>query len=253
MKEEKHPAVSVIMPLYNSEGFVSDAIRSVLEQRFSDWEMIIVDDGSTDSSVAICRGFADQDRRIRVIKLDRHSGPASARNTAIRIAAGRYIAFLDSDDFWHRNKLDLQLELFKQTGGALVYSAYERIDEKRRNKHKIISVPESIDYHGLLNATVIATVTAVYDTARVGKVMMPDIFKRQDYALWLKILRNGGKAYAVNEPLACLRKRAGSVSSNKLSAMRYTWMVYRQMEKLSLGRSAYHFANYAVRALIKNL
>jgi teichuronic acid biosynthesis glycosyltransferase TuaG len=252
MKEE-HPDVSVITPVHDSEKFISDAITSVLEQRFADWEMILVDDCSTDHSVEVCMGFAGQDRRIRVIKLDRHSGPAAARNTAIRAASGRYIAFLDSDDFWHRNKLDLQLELFKQTGCALVYSAYKIKDEKRRNKHKIILVPESIDYYGLLNATVIATVTAVYDTARVGKVMMPDILKRQDYALWLKILRNGGKAYAVNKPLACLRKRSGSVSSNKLSAMRYTWMVYRRIEKLSVGHSLYHFFNYAVRAFIKNL
>ncbi|MFO8088286.1 MAG: glycosyltransferase family 2 protein [Desulfatiglandaceae bacterium] len=253
MPEKKHPVVSVITPVYNSENFVSDAIKSVLEQNFTDWEMIIVDDCSTDNSVEVCMGFAGQDSRIRVMELDKHSGPAVARNAAIRVAAGRYIAFLDSDDFWHRNKLDLQLELFKRTGAPLAYSAYEKIDEKKRNKNRIISVPESIDYYGLLNATVIATVTAVYDTARVGKVMMPDILKRQDYALWLKILRIGGKAYAVSKPLACLRKRSGSVSSNKLSAMRYTWMVYRRIEKLSVGRSIYHFFNYAVRALIKNL
>jgi teichuronic acid biosynthesis glycosyltransferase TuaG len=249
----RQPTVSVITPVYNSESFVSDAVQSVLEQEFADWEMIIVDDCSTDNSVEICRRFARKDNRIRVIELDRHSGPAAARNRALKDAAARYIAFLDSDDSWYRNKLELQLALFERTGAPLVYSSYEIMDERRRDKRKVIAVPESIDYAGLLNATVIATVTAVYDTARVGKVFMPDILKRQDFALWLKILRKGGKAHAVTMPLACLRKRPGSVSSNKLSAMRYTWLVYRDIEKLSLGRSAYHFFNYAVRALIKNM
>lgn len=251
--KEKHPDVSVITPVHDSEKFISDAITSVLEQKFTDWEMILADDCSTDHSLEICRRFAARDSRIRVVELDRHSGPAGARNTAIRAASGRYIAFLDSDDFWHPDKLDLQLDLFKRTEAPLVYSAYEIIDERNLNKHKIISVPSSIDYYGLLNATVIATVTAVYDTARVGKVMMPDILKRQDYALWLKILRKGGKACAVTRPLAWLRKRQGSVSSNKLSAMRYTWMVYRGLENLSFLRSVYHFSNYAARAFIKNL
>ncbi len=244
---------SVVMPAYNSEEYVGRAVESVLEQSCPDWELLAVDDCSCDRTREILRGYAAGDARIRVFEREINGGPAKARNLAIEQASGRFIAFLDSDDFWYEKKLEKQLLLFEETGAPLVYSAYERMDEKRPHKRRMIHVPSSIDYGGLLNATVIATLTAVYDTARVGKVMMPDIAKRQDYGLWLKILKRGGRACGLAEPLACLRKRSGSLSSNKVSAIWYTWRVYREIEKFSFGRSAYHFCNYAVRALVKNI
>lgn len=243
--------VSIITPTFNSGEFIGEAIESVQRQTYGYWEMLIVDDASWDETCKIVERFAESDDRIKFARLTENSGPAIARNVAIKKASGRFIAFLDSDDVWREEKLEHQLALFKKTNAPLVYSMYEKIDQYGHKQGRIVTVPERIDYAGLLNATVIATVTAIYDTDCVGRVLMPDIRKRQDYALWLKILRMGGEAHAVMEPLAYLRKRPGSVSSNKASAAKYVWRVYRDMEKLSIPASLFHFCHYAFRAFLK--
>ena len=244
--------VSVITPTFNSAKYIGEAITSVQRQTYRNWEMIIVDDASTDDTCSIVKKFVRNDGRIKLIKNQTNGGPAKARNIALECASGRYIAFLDSDDLWRENKLEKQLEVFREKNCPLVYSAYEKIDEKGNRQGRLVAVPSCIDYSRLLSATVIATVTAIYDTESVGHVLMPDIRMRQDYALWLKILRKGGVAHAVTEPLAYLRKRQGSVSSNKISAAIYVWKVYRDYEKLTIYRSMYHFFNYALRAFVKS-
>lgn len=247
------PLFSIIVPVYNSGSLAAEAVHSVLEQTIDDWELLLVDDCSTDGTFGLLDPYVKRDSRIKTFRTAVNEGPARARNLAIEKASGRYMAFLDSDDLWRPEKLEAQLALLEQTRAPLVYSAYEILDPRRRRTKRVVPVPESIDYRRLLNATVIATVTAVYDTAPAGKIFMPDILKRQDYALWLRILRPGGTARAVTRPLAFLRKRPGSVSSNKLSAVRYTWRVYREMENLSMPKSLYHFVNYCVRAFAKTL
>jgi len=245
------PSVSVVMPTYNSERFVREAIESVKQQSMDDWELLIVDDASTDGTPGILRALEALDTRIKVTLCSANGGPATARNLAIAKAKGRYIAFLDSDDIWRRDKLERQLNLFRQTGAPLVYSAYEKINEIGERKGRVVQVPVSVTYDEMLGATIIATCTAVYDTARVGKVLMPAIRKRQDFALWLKILKQAGPARGSAEPLAYLRKRPGSVSSNRLSALGYTWRVYRDHERLSLVRTLVCFTKYTVRAAAK--
>ena len=183
--------VSIITPTYNSSKFIRDAIESVLMQSYQNWEMLIVDDASSDDTCEIINGFVLSDERIKLMRRSENGGAAVSRNAAISVANGRYIAFLDSDDVWREEKLERQLELFQKTNASLVYSGYEKIDESGNKQGRVVTVPESIDYAGLLNATVIATVTAIYDTNRVGRVLMPNIRKRQYYALWLKILRLG--------------------------------------------------------------
>lgn len=246
------PLFSIITPTYNSVDFVQETIQSVQAQTLADWELIVVDDGSVDDTVAIVRTEADSDARIKLLAGAENRGAAVARNTGIEEAGGRYIAFLDSDDLWFPTKLETQKQAFERMSPVLVYSAYERLDDAT-GRRTLINVPESIDYSGLLNSTVIATLTAAYDTQMVGKVYMPQIRKRQDYGLWLKLLRSGGVAIGIQEPLAVLRKRADSLSSNKWSAMWHTWRVYRECEGLSLARSSYHFVNYAARAWLKSL
>lgn len=243
--------VSVIMPAYNSSEYISDAIESVLAQNYQEFELIIVDDCSSDNTLHIVNQFADKDDRVRLYELDKNSGAAIARNLAIEKANGRYIAFLDSDDMWKSDKLVKQIAFMKKTTSALSYTAYEKIAQDGERENRIVWVPEKIDYNNLLNASVIGCLTAIYDTSITGKVYLPDIRRRQDYGLWLKILKRGSVAYGLNEPLAFLRKRKGSLSSNKFMAAWYVWRLYREHEELSYFNAIYHFVNYAVRASLK--
>ncbi len=246
-----NPVFSVVMPTYNSERYVRGAVESVRQQTLADWELLVVDDASSDSTPRILSQLARDDARIKVIFLSANVGPAEARNTAIRSMRGRYAAFLDSDDLWRADKLALQLDQFERTGAALVYSAYEKIDDDGTRLGRVVGVPRTVTYEQLLGATVIATCTAAYDTKIIGNVSMPLIRKRQDFALWLQILRQGRVAQGLDEPLALLRKRPGSVSSNKLSALRYTWKVYRDIEHLSFGRALACFTRYSLHAAMK--
>ena len=245
------PVFSIVMPTHNSQEFVLAAIDSVVRQEFTSWELLVVDDASHDETPDLLRELGLRDSRIRVFFRKTNGGPAKTRNLAISAAAGRYIAFLDSDDMWREDKLARQLELFQRTGTPLAFSAYEKVDQFGEPVGRVVTVPEAVSYRQLLGATVIATCTAAYDTAQVGKVLMPDILKRQDFGLWLRLLRDGGVARAVNEPLALLRKRPGSVSSNKVSAAYYVWRVYRELEELSMAKSAFYFTKYAYHALLK--
>lgn len=251
VESQSAPLFSIVMSNYNCQQYVGQAIQSVLDQTLADWELLVVDDSSSDGSSAVIDALACDNNRIRLFVKPENTGAALTRNLAIETARGRYITFLDSDDLWHERKLERQLAFFRQTQAPLVYSAYEKIDAQGRRMERLINVPDRIDYQGLLRSTVIATLTAAYDTHKVGRVFMPDIRKRQDYALWLKILRHGGVARGLNEPLAYLRKRPGSLSSNKLSAAWYTWQVYRQIEDLPLATSLDCFSHYAVNALRK--
>ncbi len=247
------PLFSVISPVYNSARFLAEAVASVQAQTLDDWELVLVDDASQDGSLELAEQLAARDQRIRVLPLQENVGPAKARNTAIAEARGRYLAFLDSDDIWCPEKLERQLSLLKLSGASLVYSAYEKVNETGARSGRVVQVPSRVSYQDLLRATVIATVTAVVDIERTGPIRMPDIRKRQDYAFWLYLLRNHGMAYGVQYPLAYLRKRPGSLSSNKLSATWYTWRVYREFEHLHIPASLYYLGHYGLRALRKSL
>jgi teichuronic acid biosynthesis glycosyltransferase TuaG len=245
--------VSVITPTYNSEKYISECIDSVRAQTFQDWEMVIVDDCSSDGTIAVLESYQRIDPRVILIQNESNLGPATTRNRAIERASGRYIAFLDSDDVWLPVKLDTQLGFMEANGADLSYTSYEKISEDGDRTGRIVHVPPTTSYGQLLNHSVIGCLTAIYDTQSVGKTYMPEIKRRQDYALWLKILRNGHVARGLDEPLAYLRVHKGSLSSNKLTSLRYTWQVYRNIEHLSWPRSAYHLINNAVRSSRKFL
>ncbi len=236
------PEVSIITPVYNSAAFIAETIRSVQAQTFTHWEMILVDDVSSDDSVKVIQSFSDE--RIRFIQLIENSGPAQARNAGIEKAQGRYIAFLDSDDQWHPEKLALQLTFMKEKNAAVTHTAYEVMDAEGKPTGKIIRAPERLSYRQLLNYNFIGCLTGMYDTQLCGKVFMPDIPKRQDYALWLAILRQGHKAYFLNDPLAYYRTGRESVSSNKWQTAQYNWQILREIEKLPLHKALWHFAVY---------
>ena len=242
--------ISIITPSHNSAPFISETIQSVLGQTFSDWEMIIVDDCSTDNSVEVIQSFVEQDSRIKLIQLSENSGAAVARNTAIKDAQGRFIAFLDSDDLWLPDKLEKQLGFMQANDYPFSYAAYDKIDENGQ-VFGHIGVPDRVCYSDLLKTCSIGCLTAIYDTEYFGKVYMPLIRKRQDLGLWLKLLKKTKYAYGLNETLGLYKVRSDSISANKKSAAFFTWRLYREVEKLNLIKSIYYFSNYAVRGLLR--
>lgn len=243
-------SVAIIMPSYNSEKFIVESVESVLAQTYSNWELIIVDDCSPDSSNHIIMKYVDSDHRIKLIKLEKNSGPAVARNTAIEAANGRYIAFLDSDDVWLPNKLEKQIKFMQDNDLAFTYSSYRLVGED--NEHLgVFIIKDKISYFDMLKTCSVGCLTAIYDTEKIGKQYMPLILKRQDYGLWLKILKLIGETRGILEPLATYRIRKNSVSSNKVKAAKYQWKIYREIEKLSFLKSLYYFAFYAYNGVTK--
>lgn len=266
--------VSIITPSYNCSKYIAQTIESVLAQTYQNWEMIIVDDCSKDNSIEIIESYTKKDSRIKLYILEKNSGAAIARNKAIELANGRFIAFLDSDDLWLPNKLKKQINFMVDKNLALSYTAYKKIDENGIEGTKIINVPENASYGTLLNTNYIACLTGIYDVNICGKHFMPDISHRQDYGLWLNILKKIGhedygfwlgilkkfssssssssSAGGLNEPLALYRVHSNSLSSNKLKAAFYHWLVLRKIEKLPFFKSVYHFIQYGYHGIRKH-
>lgn len=242
------PDVSVIMPVHNAARFLVDAVESVQQQTFDDLEILLVDDASTDDSLDIARRLAGRDGRIRILSLADNAGAAVARNTGIDAARGRYIAFLDSDDLWLPDKLQCQIDYMRESGAAFVCSAYERVDEAG-HATGVVRPPARITYAQLLKANRIGCLTAVYDTQRLGKVRMPPLRKRQDYGLWLRLLRQVDAAHCLPEVLARYRVRTGSISSNKVEMVQWHWRLFREVERLPVHRALYYLGHNILRKL----
>ena len=234
--------VSIITPVYNSEKHLADCINSVLIQDYTEWEHILVDDCSSDNSFEIIEEFAKRDNRIVILKLTTNCGPGVARNTAIEMAKGRYIAFLDCDDIWFPQKLEKQVDYMQKNDYPFTFTSYLHMDESGRFRDKTVIAPEKVSYKSALFKNPIGCLTAMYDTQFYGKQYMPDIRKRQDYALWLKLLKRSN-AYGIQECLAGYRLQKKSVSSNKLSLIKYEWLIYRKEEKLCFFKSAFYLSS----------
>ena len=223
MKEKR---VSIITPVHNSERFLKACLDSVTSQTHKDWEHILVDDCSTDSSAAIIKESARKDSRIKYIKLEINSGAGVARNTAIKAAQGDIIAFLDSDDMWHPKKLERQLLFMQNSGRHFTYTSYVRVNEKGEKVPGVLRAKKEVTYKKALYKNPIGCLTALYDVNYFGKQYMPKIRKRQDFALWLKLLKTEN-AYGLDEVLAYYRVGNKSISSNKLKLLKYEWAIYR--------------------------
>lgn len=243
--------VSIITANYNCEKFIDDTVNSVLSQTYKNWEMIIVDDVSTDKSIEIIQKYVEKDRRIKLIQLEENSGAAVARNRAIEEASGRFIAFLDSDDLWTSNKLEKQLNFMIENKYAFTYTNYDLIDENNIRYGKTFKAQKKATYASLLKTCTIGCLTAIYDTKKIGKIYMPLIRRRQDYGLWLRILKVVPKAYCLQESLAIYRRRQNSISSNKKKAALFQWKIYRDVEKLNIFSSSYYFVHYAINGFKK--
>lgn len=241
--------VSVITPAYNAEKFIHETIESVLAQTYPHWEMIIVDDCSTDDTVSIVKSYTEKDERIKLVQLDENSGSAIARNTAMDHAKGRYLAFLDSDDMWLPTKLEKQLTFMQQKDIAFSFTRYRRVLEDGTETKSVSKTPSTIDYDGLMKQCVIGCLTVMIDREKIGELRMVNIRTRQDYAFWLQILRKGYLAYGIPDVLAKYRLVRNSISSNKIDAAKRNWYVYRQIEQQNLMKALWYFTNYAFRSV----
>lgn len=243
--------VSIITPAYNCEKFISETIESVLAQTYNNWEMIIVNDKSNDNTENIIREYAEKDNRIRLINLTENSGAAVARNTAIENARGRFIAFLDSDDRWKKDKLKKQLEFMVQNKYGFTFTGYEYIKDENNNKEKIFKVPYSLNYSQGLKNTVIGCLTVVIDKTIIGDFRMPLVRRGQDNLTWIMLLENGHIAYGLNENLAEYRKVAGSLSNDKKKALKRQWSNYRNVIKLPFFKCVYYYSFYVLNNVKK--
>lgn len=246
------PLVSVIMPVRNAARFLAESTASVLGQSMPDLELLVVDDGSTDGSPALIERLAAGESRVSL----RHTaggGAAEARNLALAHANGRYIAFLDADDFWLDNKLECQLAFMHRQAAYFSYTAYEKTDAGGQRSNRRIDVPPSLDHRLLLKGCPIGCSTVMIDTARTGPVRMPLMYRSQDYACWLELARRHGPATGLNEVLSIYREHRGSLSANKLRKLKAAWRIYREQELLSWRHAAANLAAYATHGLRKRL
>lgn len=229
--------VSVIMPAYNCEKFIGEAIDSVLAQTYDNWELIIIDDCSEDETFQIMQFYAKDDDRIIVKQNAKNLGAAESRNIAVDSAVGKYIAFLDSDDVWKKDKLKKQVEFMEDNGYSFTCTSYEKIDELSVKLGKKINAL-TIDYEGMLRRCP-GNSTVIYDAERLGKFIIPSIRKRNDYVMWLEVIKKAGVLHGLEEVLGFHRIGIMSISSNKASLVKYHWKVYREFENLSVFTSAY--------------
>jgi teichuronic acid biosynthesis glycosyltransferase TuaG len=243
--------ISIITASYNCAAYIKQTIASVQQQTNADWEMIIIDDRSTDDTVALIAAEAAADPRIKYLVNDVNMGPAKTRNRGIKIAKGKYLAFLDGDDLWLPEFIEVSLNFMQKNHYPFVFSSYKRLDEELQPLYTDFIVPQKVNYNSLLRTCPISCLTAVINIEETGKFYMPDIQKRQDYGLWLSILKRIDFAYGIQQPLAVYRIRKNSVSRNKYKAMLYVWKVYRDVEKLNLFYSGYLMVNYVINGLKK--
>jgi len=245
--------VSIITPCFNSEKFLDDCIISVINQTYKNWEMLIVDDNSSDNSSSIINSYSKKDDRIKPLFLKDNLGPASARNTAISISKGKYLAFLDSDDIWLPEKLKMQINFMKKNNYSFVFSSYSVISSNETKPKYVISVPEKISYKKYLKNTIIGCLTVVLDKEKFKNIQMPILRSSHDMALWLDLLKEEEFAFGIQQELAIYREHKLSNTANKFRAVYDVWNVYRKHEGLNVLNSIYNLIFYAFNAFKKRI
>jgi len=249
----KKELVSIVVPVYNCEEFIEQTIESVKGQTYKNWEMILINDCSTDNSKNIIEKYTCNN--IILIDLKENFGVANARNIGIAKAKGKYIAFLDSDDLWKKDKLEKQLKYIEENNCDFCFTSYEFANRNGEGTGKIVKVPTDINYKEALKNTTIFTSTVIVNVETLGKefIKMPDIKKGQDTATWWKILKSGVIGHGLDENLSLYRRSENTLSSNKIKAIKRTWNLYRNVEKISLLKSFYYFIFYIFNAVKRRI
>ena len=246
---DMEPLVSIITPVYNSEEFLEETILSVLDQTYENWELILIDDCSKDDSYKIIDKYLRKDKRIKYLKNKKNSGPAITRNNGINISKGKYIAFLDSDDLWYKDKLKNQINFMVEEGLKISHGNYYFCNLEGKILKKV-TVDKKIDYKKLLLGNQFKTMTMIIEKKILNKKLFPNI-KHEDYAFFLNILKQGNISVKNEYYDSTCRIGKVSVSSNKLKSAMWTWRIYRENEKLNLIKSCYCFINYTLRGIRK--
>ena len=250
--------VSIIVPVHNARDYIANTIKMVEAQTYTNWELVLVDDASTDDSVEIITNAIEessfsQEHFVLILK-NKNEKAAAARNTGLDRASGRYIAFLDADDVWLPEKLQKELEFMKKERASFVFMSYEFGDEEAKPTGKIVRVPDSLDFKHALSRTVIFTSTTLFDTKHLDKklIYMP-LIESEDTATWWSILKTGVIARGLDEPLVIYRRPAHSLSSNKLVAIKRIWRLYREIAKLNVFSSFVNLVGWAYRATVRRI
>ncbi|GLI56779.1 glycosyl transferase [Propionigenium maris DSM 9537] len=248
------PLVSIIMPCYNVKKFLEEAIVSVLEQTYKNYELIVIDNGSTDGSLDIIHRYEIEHEKIKIFKADKNRGVVGARNIGIRAAQGKYIAFLDSDDVWHSDKLSRQIGFMEENAINLSCTNYNIISEEGDDILDFILRVKEIDHKENLKYNHLGCSTVVYNQETLGKQYFFKKAKyKEDYGLWQKILKNGEKAHVCEKPLVKYRLRENSISADKVKMAREQWRFYKRVEGFGNVKTGYYFSAYTLKNIGKNL
>ena len=242
--------VSIIIPVYNAERFLDDTMTCVLNQTYKNWEVFLVNDCTKDNSKSVAEKYLSE--KIKWIDMEKNGGPALARNKGISLANGKYLCYLDADDLWDNEKLEKQVKFMKEKKCAFSFTGYEFADSNGKPNGKKVHVPEKINYKQALKNTTIWTTTVMFDLDLLTKedIYMPNV-KSEDTASWWKILKKVDYAYGLNEILSFYRRTEGTLSSNKIEAIKRIWNLYRNEEHLGLFTSCYNFVGYAIKAVLR--
>ena len=229
----KNDLVSIITPSYNTGRFIAETIESVLAQTYKNWEMLIVDDNSTDNTDEVVKKYL-KNERIKYIKNSKNCGAAISRNKALKLAKGKWIAFLDSDDLWESDKLEKQINFMIRNNYHFSYTAYEEIDECSKPMGVLVKGPKRITQRIMYNYCYPGCLTVMYDRQKIGLVQIENLSKNNDYAMWLKVIKKSD-CYFLDECLAKYRKRKGSISNyRKFKIIKFHYFLYRVGEKRSV-------------------
>ena len=250
MKHNNDNKVSVIIPVFNASKFIKQTINSVLNQTYKNWEILAIDDCSTDNSFEILKHYSSKEKRIKVLQNNKNLGAFAARNLGIKMSSGEYIAFLDADDLWIEDKLEIQINFMKERKCNFTYTGFTRFHERLTVKEKNIKVPERVNYNFLMTNTVIATSTVLINIKNVGFFQMEDVYY-DDYILWLTLLKREKFAYGINKPLMRYRILDNSLSRNKFKSAKKVYEILHQNLNLNFIQAKYKFILWAINTNIK--
>ncbi|MDD2391377.1 MAG: glycosyltransferase family 2 protein [Bacilli bacterium] len=247
--------ISIIIPVYNAERFLNETIESIQNQTYKNFEVIFVDDCSTDNSVKIIKKNMKDDKRIKLFKNPVNSGPAISRNFGVQKAKGEYLCFLDADDLWDNDKLEKQLLFMQKNNCAFSYTSYEFADENGIPNGKKVIAKEKMTYNQALKKTIISTITVMFDLKKIEKelLLMPNLIYVEDTATWWQILRNGYVAYGIPNVFSYYRRISNSHSSNKIRTLKKLWHLYRSVEKLNIFYAGYCFSLKNINAIRRRI
>ena len=243
--------IDILMATYNGEKYLVEQLDSIINQTYRNWNLLIRDDNSTDKTLEIIQNYHKKDKRIKIVNTEKNVGVVKGRNFLIELASGKYIAFLDADDYWHSQKLEKQIQFMKEKNAGISCTEYTRVKENGEKINEVV-IKSEISYTDMLKNNYLGCLTVMYDVEKIGKRYFKELEKNEDYVLWLEIVKDVKTIYGLKQNLAYYRVLDNSRSSNKAKTAKVRWEIYRKIEKLPLLKSIYYFMHYAVRAVLKS-